>query len=54
MAQSLARGHRVRLTKADAFADGIAVKQVSSHDLAQCKLCPKPSIRWLSVLCSLS
>ncbi|KAK9812160.1 hypothetical protein WJX73_001112 [Symbiochloris irregularis] len=37
MAQSLARGHRVRLTKADAFADGIAVKQVGAETFRLCR-----------------
>ena len=35
MALSLARGRRVTLSKVDAFADGVAVKQVRQ---AACKL----------------
>ena len=40
MALSLAKGKRVTLSKVDAFADGVAVKQVSTHCLASpCALC---------------
>ena len=35
MALSLMRGRRVTLTKVDAFADGVAVKQAS-------RICPRP------------
>lgn len=31
MALSLMRGKRVTLSKVDAFADGVAVKQASAH-----------------------
>ena len=35
MALSLAKGKRVTLSKVDAFADGVAVKQVRAHCLAK-------------------
>jgi threonine dehydratase len=35
MALSLAKGKRVTLSKVDAFADGVAVKQVGAHCLAE-------------------
>lgn len=37
MAQSLARGRRVMLTKADTFADGVAVKQVGRETFRLCR-----------------
>mgnify|MGYP000010132888 CR=1 FL=1 len=40
MAQSLARGERVRLEHVGLFADGVAVKQVGLHTFALCR-------RWL-------
>jgi threonine dehydratase len=35
MAQSLARGERVALSRVDAFADGVAVKQVGLWSLVE-------------------
>jgi threonine dehydratase len=37
MAQSLARGERVTLTKVDAFADGVAVKYVGAETFRLCR-----------------
>lgn len=42
MALSLVRGRRVTLSKVDAFADGVAVKQVG---LAAFKLFCSPSVK---------
>jgi threonine dehydratase len=37
MAQSLAAGRRVTLTKVDAFADGVAVKYVGAETFRLCR-----------------
>lgn len=37
MAQSLARGRRVQLSRVDGFADGVAVKQVGAETFRLCR-----------------